>query len=1201
MGSPGGAADEAGGQYRRGVAAFFIAHGLNGLPLEGLPLHGTAARVEDVALETDFPIDDILVRLSSGRMFVQAKRTLSPGRPLDEVANQWLVAVRNPTFTPSTDLICAVTGDIRGGIRGLDQALARLRSETLFGIEDKAVEVLRKALRKLGANEQEVELILSRAVVLRLRVEDVAQEHAQRGLLLLDGHVVMKGEGSRAWRELLAVAGDAARQRVGQSIGGWLKALRDRGIPLTADAEASRAAHLESRQLAISRYRGKLRERGEFVDLTALGVALPPIPLRNMDAGIRVKDPSGVEKHGDDLDPLWSFRRRGRVVLTGLPGSGKSTTVAATAAEWSRREDWALPLSVSLGRVAEKERFRKRSLRDELLDIAVESLDAPDRPFVREFLDEALSSGDVVLFLDGLDEAANRSLNLASDINLLLREVHPDVDVLVATRDVAFANARILGFKTLRMLPPSQTDFAIESVLRAFAQHHEIDIEKDGWLSSRMGWLQALFKQDPQLKEAPILPVLLAIHAAENRAGQLPSTRARILEQAIKDVVRRKESRRELRLTSIANEHQADAALGAFPMIASVLMRNGGFAKRELVCDELSEYYQYEWGLPPAVARATAGEVLVFWDESGMFVARDAEHTVEPRHRLFLEIGAALQAATYSTDQAVDWVEGMAARDDAEECLVLAAGLSPEIAGALIERSRRGDSVPDDRLALAAASALRQGGSVDEGKVRLLIARLLPLVARGDHQALDAYQALVRLPVPHDLEGAVLGVMSGAFSVEFAALATGMAALQWGWPPDRRDRALEQVLEFGEVPHLSSKQAQDSRPGLMPFLRVSADYDEVFEKAARIILPKRPDLASRVARAMEHASFSTSEVLQRALKDNGHEGLMKDWQERIHGPLSDFMKKTGEFQRDRKENILNVLKATSALGEAGTLDRRKERRLDELASFITTLNLDDPSAYLPGKENHSLRVEWHRLIARLGGFDEAVLAAQAKIVLDELAAEEQGSNAAFSSLFDGAAEAELLRWDRVQDQAEARKLVLFMLRLSRGLSKVAAHALASNPDRETTASAITDVFPGMTRDCLRAATWAFLNLVDNWEAAVHLAKSDYPTVRGTIARLAPLVENGELTELGRYLATDSERFVQNAALEKIENGMGGIPTDKILALLEQISSEEDNPFVCQYCGATNDAAMDSCMACRVVTRRPSEVAGKILASFRGGG
>ena len=104
-------------------------------------------------------------------------------------------------------------------------------------------------------NSEVVESILSRAVILSLQTESVDHEHAERGRLLLDGHVVRKGHGARAWRELLTISGEAARSRLSYSIDVWLERLRRRQVPLTIDDEASRAAYLEKRRQAVERYR----------------------------------------------------------------------------------------------------------------------------------------------------------------------------------------------------------------------------------------------------------------------------------------------------------------------------------------------------------------------------------------------------------------------------------------------------------------------------------------------------------------------------------------------------------------------------------------------------------------------------------------------------------------------------------------------------------------------------------------------------------------------------------------------------------------------------------------------------------------------------------------------------------------------------------------------------------------------------------
>ena len=292
-GSVGGAADEAGGLYRRSVATLFVAYGLNGTPFPGLPIREADAIVDEVALETDFAVDDVLVQFRVERLFVQAKRTLQFGRPMREVTVQWLRAVRDPRFRPTEDLIAAAAGNLSHRVLDAAEALDRLRDgATVFSTRQSwALSRLRNLLRTHGAMYSEVESILSRAVILSLPTESADQESTERGRLLLDGHVVPKGHGAQAWRELLTISGEAARSRMGYTISGWLERLRRRQIPLTADATASRAAYLHERRRAVARYREQLQRRGDNVDLTSIGLRLPPVTLSEMDATI---DAAGV-------------------------------------------------------------------------------------------------------------------------------------------------------------------------------------------------------------------------------------------------------------------------------------------------------------------------------------------------------------------------------------------------------------------------------------------------------------------------------------------------------------------------------------------------------------------------------------------------------------------------------------------------------------------------------------------------------------------------------------------------------------------------------------------------------------------------------------------------------------------------------------------------------------------------------------------
>src|SRR5688572_10790272 len=78
-GALGGAADEAGADFRASIAAWAVAFSLAGRPLAvGDLAHDESSLPVAVRLETDAPVDDIQVDLKGrGRVFIQAKSRVS--------------------------------------------------------------------------------------------------------------------------------------------------------------------------------------------------------------------------------------------------------------------------------------------------------------------------------------------------------------------------------------------------------------------------------------------------------------------------------------------------------------------------------------------------------------------------------------------------------------------------------------------------------------------------------------------------------------------------------------------------------------------------------------------------------------------------------------------------------------------------------------------------------------------------------------------------------------------------------------------------------------------------------------------------------------------------------------------------------------------------------------------------------------------
>jgi hypothetical protein len=1051
-----------------------VAYGLRGLPVPGLPLLDGDAEVIAVALEVDWPVDDILVELSAGRLFLQAKHALSFGRPFEEVLSQWLGAVRDPEFDPEHDYIGVVSDSVSSSVKALGFALDRLRagSASLSESERRGVEKVRVLLRAKDASPTEIKTVLNRALVIRLALDRPEQTDADRGRLLLDGRVAREGEGARAWRELVELCGEAARMRLGRPIPAWLDALRRRGVALVADEESSRAARIESRRRALERYKEKLQEEGDYVDLTSVGARLARIPFAEIDGGVGVRDPEDQRADGRDL--LWAFRRIGRVVLTGLPGGGKSTAVAAAAAAWSRRESWAIPILLPLRRVARRDRAA-RPLRDEILDLAAERVDPFDRPIVRDALDVALGEGNVVLFLDGLDEAYARSLPLAGEIASLLRGLHKDTDVLLATRDVAYADAQILEFPDLRLTAPTNIKGMVAAVLKAAAANKELGVSEEAWVAERREWVDGVLEQDAQLRETPLLPVLLALLASDRERDELPRTRAVILARVIEDVVRRTGQQR-WHVSGIPEGHEDEALLSAFPTIAAVIAENSGSAPLDQIAGVLALDLGTQWGLAPAAASAAARDILTFWDEAGVFVASGATPVVTARLRLFLEIGAAMESARLEGGHATAWVERIATQTELRESLVLAAGLSRTIAEALIARSLRTDSELDDDLALAAADALTQGGSASDDSLRRLIDRLLLLLRPGDQAAWRAYQTLARLPVPPDMHERVLQEVKRDFPEPYVDVAMAYASLEWDWSPDRREALLTTALQIPALPRLGGRRLRSGRDRFS-WVGVDRALMRVKEGAASVLLPGRPEFSEIVARAItQQVSIGTAERLAEILRANGHGALANETLVEAMRVGEGVMALARSFGSVR-DQMREMIESTKSLAEPAPISVGQRRRLSELASFMEALNLNSASAWLQGEELRKVRSDWFRLVSALGGFDPSVLSAEAEILEREVNLEGEPEYDAFLSLLGREQAPNLQHWDRVSHRDDARALAVRMLRGPLDVAVIAAEALAHCPDRERAVDDIRAALPAIPRKSQRAAVWVYLQLV----------------------------------------------------------------------------------------------------------------------------
>jgi hypothetical protein len=285
------------------------------------------------------------------------------------------------------------------------------------------------------------------------------------------------------------------------------------------------------------------------------------------------------------------------------------------------------------------------------------------------------------------------------------------------------------------------------------------------------------------------------------------------------------------------------------------------------------------------------------------------------------------------------------------------------------------------------------------------------------------------------------------------------------------------------------------------------------------------------------------------------------------------------------------------------LTKREARRLDELADFVETLNLNDISAWPSASHFDVIESGWLNAVAELGGFDKGVLAAQASIVMKEMehdvrSSDREHEHAAFYALFNSAEQRELDNWSGVDSPDEARQLALSMLPASYGCAFVGARALSTHPSQDETAALIAEVFPNLSHRVARFAVLAFVILrKEANEAFTEIAEHKNPAVRAAAASFVDVIsEDGNLTEVATMLALDTDRSVQIAALDRIAD-----QTDSLVPglenLLRSLGRTDSKPFRCTSCGAKNDANRRSCQECNIVNERPDRRATEILESL----
>lgn len=1190
--SVGGASNEVGSYFRAAVAAWAAAHGLAGrsLPLfRPGPSSGIPATVH---LETSDELDDLRVIFVDGtQAHIQAKHsvTLAPtSEPMQASIRQWRAGLTNPALDVTKTRLVLVTAHASNSVRALASALQR-RKESHRGADTSAeTEALSRFKKMVNVTDNQFATLCKMAAIVELpftpsmvAIEDVS-------IALLDGAVVVAGQGSQAWAALVDYARQLARRRAGDSIPGWLDAIRRSNLNLVTDAQASVAGRLEAERQVVQRHRERLISAASVLDLRGLGVPVAPLRVQIEIDDIRVQPlDQQSERASGDRPILSALRRRGRSLLAGAPGAGKSTALKQAAAEWGRHTDWPIPVLVRLTEFLRAS--RTRSPLDALLIAAMEDVPADDQALLRSALDREIRIGNVALFLDALDETRERRFAVVKHLDRLFKHELASVsEIVLSTRDSAYADGATLGFRPLRVSGPRNLTGLVSGLLTSMADHAGLDSSaRPGWIRERETWVDGFISRDPSLGETPLMPLLLVILATESTSGVPPSGRVQILNKVVDNVVYRWEVRQrrtgEVRVGPLEGMAATAALFQCFARVGWHLIVDDAVDKATAEAAVAAAFRSY-WELAPGHATVAAREALHFWDEAGIYVFGGSEETLSARVTLLAEIGAARHLVSLQRSDQKAGVSHLAIRNSARTTLSLAMSADEAISGDLI---RAAVERADVDLLLWCADQVSLGVRVKVEDLSHLATVLLERGPVSNAEAWRVAKSLCRLAVPPpaaDLLSPYLQKLTPSQRV----IAHAMRAVQAGREPENVDLVLTAIVK--EV----RPEGRLNRPPGGPLVITLPD-DDVEALAVTLAdryLIARPDTAELFAEIAKQAGSPTYERLWALLDRAGRRDL---WS-KDHRDFVESMKRFAEDGEVLHEMWNGFLAQIRAFSEPSSLSLMQRRRLDELADFIGTLRYGESTPReiwnaFQGEPN----LPWlFRTTAILGGFDLHVLAAEAEIALGM----ENASADSMSFLFDASSRRELLHWNDVPDPLQAMQTLTDLVGSKQWASRAAVRALEYVPLKRETAVLLNQKLDAYGPYQRLHAAWLIIALQPT-DAQTRLSqwRDHGDAIRRRVAAIT-LAGTRSPDELA-WAFHDLDGSVRAEVVERV----GKRPDVALFTdLLQSVASSEPTGWLCLWCGTQNAAAAHAgCAVCRASSpdcrRNAQELVEKLGVAF----
>jgi Trypsin-like peptidase domain/NACHT domain len=538
--------------------------------------------------------------------------------------------------------------------------------------------------------------------------------------------------------ERIAAVSAEIRQCLGLPRPESLPWVSEQAVDADGPAGPRRRAELD----AVAAYRQRMASRDGILEYSLLADDLPPMTYKPLADTLCV----AVDGHDlGDADFLDTARRWPRMLLVGLPGMGKSTALEQAAARWAADASAPIPVLVPLRDLARRHPRRGTDITlPVLIEAATAAVPERERVPLRRALQEAATSGEAVLLLDGLDECRHRRAVVADGLAAVTGELPADTGVVLATRDSGLLAAARLNMPEARLTPPARLGSMLGQLLQHAAMFRVPEAERDQWVREREQQLEEIRSSHPDLWRIPLFATLLTLLIARPAPTTLPASQAQLLTEAVQETVDRWELTR-LSETAPDLNVRAVQLLDGYGEIAHALIAESGGCPERGVSQRVETMLAERWALAPGEASARAREIMWFWDEHvGVFVASPTRD-IEPRSRIFADAGDAMWAVSQDPGTRRDWIIAALTDDDRREAVIIAVGLSAGVASELIEAAgNAADPAAHSRGLLWAADATADGAEPATASLTTLIDALA-------HAADAAGHATSETPTPGDV------------------------------------------------------------------------------------------------------------------------------------------------------------------------------------------------------------------------------------------------------------------------------------------------------------------------------------------------------------------------------------------------------------------------------------------------------------------